>query len=346
MAIVRLSPGVYRDSVTGKTIKSATGQAPMATKPKTPVQQQQQVQQQQVQQPAATTNPDLLGLQDKRKKIIANIQAKGGKASAPGYTQILSDLDKRIKGLRAQPAGVAGTGGNITPNLDVDPSPLNKTPVDTTTSEPQTAGPSAIDTSSPVWDMLFKPTKGFDENADYVRAKEKGMNDMAKMAAARGLVGSGAEVGGTAEFLSGLNAQESNRINEYNNIAADRLHQILTEQASLSEGARKTNLEFLAEMLGIGSEQNPAQLGLNAAGSTSDLIEKNAKNKEGYVATDYKKSYPSGGGAAPSYVPPSLTSTPINGSSILGQVMGYNADTAGLNAITGGLGSLFNALRR
>lgn len=333
MAYVRVSPGMYRDTTTGKIVRSATPPTtnpvtkPAATaRPATPA------------QPAATAQTgatsDLGALQDQRKRLVNTIQARGGKQNAPNYTARLNALDEQIRGIRAQP-------GAVTPPA----APMNQPPPEADAAPTLAQAPAAgTEASNAVWEMLFKPTRGFDENPDYVSARNKGTEQLRNYYAGRGLLDSDSETSGMADFLSNLNAAEEKRINDYNNIASGRLSDILMSQASLGEQGRQANLGFLADMFRIGASQNPTQYGYNATSQISDLNMANAKNSVNTAAQNYQTVRGGSGGTVPSYIPPFANAPTVTTGNLLEENNNYLSGTNLLNSIASGLGSILRGL--
>lgn len=179
--------------------------------------------------------------------------------------------------------------------------------------------------------QAYEP-KNFEGSPLYQFQKQKGMQDMEKLMAARGLTGSGAEVQANSDFLVNLNAQESEKQRQYADQAAQRQQQAMQFIANFDQAEknalrdqwntdldRQTNISqfeanrgdrrqelatsFLSNILGLQSQNDIARIAQGGLNSQSALTEQLMKAISGFTANNYARSYGGGGGAAPT--PPS-----------------------------------------
>jgi hypothetical protein len=85
--------------------------------------------------------------------------------------------------------------------------------------------------------QAYEP-KNFEGSPLYQFQKQKGMQDMEKLMASRGLTGSGAEVQANSDFLVNLNAQESEKQRQYADQAAQRQQQAMQFIANFDQGEK------------------------------------------------------------------------------------------------------------
>jgi len=179
--------------------------------------------------------------------------------------------------------------------------------------------------------QAYEP-KNFEGSPLYQFQKQKGMQDMEKLMAARGLTGSGAEVQANSDFLANLNAQEAEKQRQYADQTAQRQQQAMQFIANFDQAEknalrdqwnadldRQTNINqfeanrgdrrqelatsFLSNILGLQSQNDIARIAQGGLNSQSALTDQLMKAISGFTANNYARSYGGGGGVAPT--PPS-----------------------------------------
>jgi hypothetical protein len=178
--------------------------------------------------------------------------------------------------------------------------------------------------------QAYEP-KFYEGSPLYQFQKQQGSKDLERLMAARGLTGSGAEVQANSDFLSKLNADESEKARQYAEQAANRQQTAMQFLANFDQEERDKQLEqwnkntdrqlnmqefdtnradrrnelatqFLTNILGM-QAQNPiatqAQSGLD---SQTALTKALTQMMGSFTANNYPRSYGGGGGTPP--VPP------------------------------------------
>lgn len=209
--------------------------------------------------------------------------------------------------------------------------------------------------------QAYEP-KNFEGSPLYQFQKQKGMQDMEKLMAARGLTGSGAEIEANSDFLVNLNAQESEKQRQYADQTAQRQQQAMQFIANFDQQEknalrdqwnadldRQTNIgqfeatrgdrrqelatNFLQNLLGLQSQNDIARISQGGLNSQTGLSQELMKALAGFTANNYARSYGGGGGVAP---------TPPSGGNmdIMRILMGYG-DRAGNNDMTDSILRMF-----
>ena len=196
----------------------------------------------------------------------------------------------------------------------------------------------------------------------YQFQKEKGMQDLEKLMAARGLTGSGAEVQANSDFLGKLNAEESEKARQYAEQAANRQQQAMQFIANYDRGERDAQLaqantntdrridlqkfdaqrgdrrgevmtNFLTNILGLQANNNVANLASSGLSSSTALSKAMADMLGQYNSNNYARSYSSGGGTPPT--------PPTSGNAdIMRELMNYG-NRAGNNDLLDGIFRMF-----
>ena len=209
--------------------------------------------------------------------------------------------------------------------------------------------------------QAYEP-KNFEGSPLYQFQKQKGVQDMEKLMAARGLTGSGAEIQANSDFLVNLNAQESEKQRQYADQTAQRQQQAMQFIANFDQQEknalrdqwnadldRQTNIgqfeanrgdrrqelatNFLSNLLGLQSQNDIARISQGGLNSQTGLSQELMKALAGFTANNYARSYGGGGGVAP---------TPPSGGNmdIMRILMGYG-DRAGNNDMTDSILRMF-----
>lgn len=209
--------------------------------------------------------------------------------------------------------------------------------------------------------QAYEP-KNFDGSPLYQFQKDKGMRDLERLMAARGLTGSGAEVQANSDFLANLNATEAEKQRQYAEANRDRQQSATQFIANFDQAERnalrdqwnsdldrQTNINqfeanrgdarqalavnFLNNVLGLQSQNDIARLANAGMGSQTDLTKAliNAMTQNTMAQAPRTSG---GGGAAP---PPPQ---PSNNSDLWRILMNYG-NNAGSNDMFNQVLSLF-----
>lgn len=241
-------------------------------------------------------------------------------------------------------------GQTVTPPPSTTTPPANTAPsISPPTPAPAAQAPGAIQPNfmnyqSPMTRSLLEAMgkglntmqayepKNFEGSPLYQFQKQKGLQDLEKLMAARGLTNSGAEIQANSDFLANLNATESEKQRQYADQTAQRTQNAMQFAANYDQSERenlrnqlnqdlerrkdaqqfdanredtrtalRTNfLSNILQMMGNSNIMGQAQSGLNSQTAlTQALANAIAQNK----ADNWTRSYGGGGGTPP--IPPS-----------------------------------------
>ncbi|NDC39004.1 MAG: hypothetical protein EBZ48_13295 [Proteobacteria bacterium] len=249
----------------------------------------------------------------------------------------------------AQPEAPAAAPQPPAPTFEYQQSPMTKALLDAMNNGLSTA-------------QAYEP-KFYEGSPLYQFQKQQGQRDLEKLMAARGLTGSGAEVQANSDFLSKLNADESEKARQYAEEAANRQNQAMQFLANFDKEERQSQLEqwnkntdrqidmqqfdanrqdrrnevvsnFLTNILGLQSQNDIARLSQSGltdqtalSKALSDMISRN-------IANDYTRAYGGGGGQAPI--------APNSGNSDIMSILMRYGDRAGNNDVIDGLLRMFS----
>ncbi len=164
----------------------------------------------------------------------------------------------------------------------------------------------------------------FEGSPLYKFQKEQGQKDLAKLMAARGLTGSGAEIQGYSDFLGKIGAEESEKQRQYaegqmtrnndalrfiadfdardrenlrsqGNLDADRLQRYQFDQAGQAQQDKQGMLNFFQNILGQQAQGSPMTAALNALGSQNDASSTLGKAMQQFLSNRFTKAVPTGG---------------------------------------------------
>lgn len=260
------------------------------------------------------TNLDQLNAQ--RARTQAELARRSGSA-ATGWNTRLSQIDNAIKGF--QPT---------TPTPTAQPTPT--TPTNTT--NPQTNQALFPDVDN------FMP-ETYEGSSLYKFQRDKGLQDSEKFYASRGLTGSGAEVEGRNEFLTGLGAQEAQRAQGLAQTNADRYATLQENEAMRRERNSNESFNRLYNILGLAAQQNPIQYANAGNNQIAGIMEQISKLKANSAANNYRVSS-GGGGYTPIQTP--YPSSPDYSSVNLANIQGNSQNNNDwMNTITKLIGGLF-----
>ena len=238
----RVSPGLYR---------SSTGQL-------TP---QSQIKKPTVGTPVSTATPTQAGQQPadvaaQRRKYQEAVNRRGrftaGSQEYNNNASIIKDLGSRLGFNWQKQIGADWSPNPTTASTTEAPAPAASEPAPTPTAPASVPviGSQYANYNSPMTGALLKAMgqgmntmqayepKNFEGSPLYQFQKQKGMQDMEKLMASRGLTGSGAEVQANSDFLVNLNAQESEKQRQYADQAAQRQQQAMQFIANFDQGEK------------------------------------------------------------------------------------------------------------
>lgn len=318
MAITRVSPGVYRDN-TGRLINSPRPPVARPTQPN----------------PAAQNRAKDAELY---RGAIDSINKNGYQPGSTEYNsqaQTIKDLGSKY-GYNWQ----RHIGANWSPTPAPTPAPAASPAMPPETPHAQSAPVSTdyLNYQSPMTKSLLDAMKGgvgtmsayepknFEGSPMYQFQKQKGMEDLQKLMASRGLTNSGAEIQANSNFVTELNATEAEKQRQYAESAAnraqsqmqyianfdqaernnlrDQLNTDITRRmqqqqfdATRQDGRQRLMTDFLSNVLQMQSNNPIAQLAYQGLGQQSDYTAALMKAISGNIASNYPRSY--GGGSAP-----------------------------------------------
>ena len=277
-----------------------------------------------------------------------------------------------------KPTPAPAPGGNTTPpagNNNQPPAPQPQTP-----AAPATPAPADTNASSPMTQALLQALTGgmssirayepqnFEGSPMYQFQKQKGMQDLERLMAARGLTNSGAEIQANSDFLAQLNASEAEKQRQYaqgdmdrtmgglfnvagldradrqmnweqNNANLNRLLELQQLESNRNDQARGRDQNFLLGLLGIQAQNPIADQSFKATGEASQYQKALQDALAAFTSNNYQRQIPSGGGGA-GLPPPAPQS---NSGLDIGKLLlayGNRADNQGL------WGTLFGSLAR
>jgi hypothetical protein len=210
--------------------------------------------------------------------------------------------------------------------------------------------------------QAYEP-KFFEGSPLYQFQKEKGMKDLEKLMAARGLTGSGAEIQGNSDFLAQINATEAEKQRGYAEANRDRQNQMMQFIANFDSQERealrdqwnkdldqRTNMQqfeanrgdarqamavnFLSNLLNMQSQNDIARISQGGMGSQTELT----KALLQAMTNNTMAQVPRGGGGGGGTPPPPQ---PSNNSALMGLLMNYG-NRAGNNDFLNGILNLFS----
>ena len=178
--------------------------------------------------------------------------------------------------------------------------------------------------------------KFFEGSPMYQFQKQKGMADLEKLMAARGLTGSGAEIQGNSDFLANINATEAEKQRQYAEAERDRRqrgmefianfnrseredlrdqwNRNLDRQQNISEfeatrGDRRQEaaINFLNNILGMQAQNDIARISVGGQNSQTDLTKALMQMIGNNIMSQVPRATGGGGGGAPPPAPSNMT---------------------------------------
>jgi hypothetical protein len=203
----------------------------------------------------------------------------------------------------------------------------------------------------------------FEGSPLYQFQKQKGMADLEKLMASRGLTGSGAEIQGNSDFLANINATEAEKQRQYAESNRDRQQAAMQFIANFDQNERdglrdqwnkdldrRTNLQrfeatrqderqqqaanFLTNLLQMQSSNDIARLSQGGMNSQTDLT----KMLMSAMVNNTMAQVPRGGGGGGGTPPPPQA----NNSTALMEILTRYGDRAGNNDVFDGILRLFS----
>lgn len=236
---------------------------------------------------------------------------------------------------------------------------------------PETPAPTGgTDATSPmtkaIMDMLtggmsttraYEP-QNFEGSPLYQFQKQKGMQDLEKLMAARGLTNSGAEIQANSDFLAQLGATEAEKQRQYaqgdmdrtmggmfnlagldradrqmnweqNNANLDRLIGLQQYETGRSDAARERDRNFLTQILTLQAQNPIADQSFRATGERSQYEKALQDSLAAFISNNYQRQISSGGGGAGLPPPPQQSGSGLNIAQLLLNY-GNRADNQGL----------------
>lgn len=210
--------------------------------------------------------------------------------------------------------------------------------------------------------QAYEP-KFFEGSPLYQFQKQKGMADLEKLMAARGLTGSGAEIQGNSDFLANINATEAEKQRQYAESNRDRQQQMMQFIANFDRDEReslrdqwnkdldqRTNMSqfeanrqdarqaaatnFLTNLLSMQSQNDIARLSQGGMNSQTDL----SKALLNAFTQNTMAQIPRGGGGGGGAPPP----PPQSNNSGLYEILARYGNRAGNNDFFDGMLRLFS----
>lgn len=241
---------------------------------------------------------------------------------------------------------------------NTNPAPTTETPVAPEAPQPQAAPaqPQGSVTSPMTQALMDAFSKGlntmqayepknFEGSPMYQFQKQKGMQDLEKLMAARGLTNSGAEVQANSDFLANLNATEAEKQRQYADQAAQRAQQAMQFIANYDQ-AERSNLtdqqqfeanrqdrrqelatNFLNNILGLQAQNDVGRMSQAGLNSQTDLT----KALMSAITSNIGANVPRvSGGGTPAPPPPSSAA----GNSALARILAQFGNSANNNDVS------------
>jgi len=191
--------------------------------------------------------------------------------------------------------------------------------------------------------QAYEP-KNFEGSPMYQFQKQKGMQDLEKLMASRGLTNSGAEVQANSDFLANINATEAEKQRQYADQASQRAQQAmqfianydqaersnLTEQQQFEAGRddrrKELAINFLNNILGLQAQNDVARISAGGLDTQTGL----SKALLSAITSNIGSNVPrvSGGAGAP---PPPPSS--VAGNNALAQILAQYGNSANNNDV-------------
>lgn len=298
---------------------------------------------------AAKQTPQYLGgLQDKRRQMISTIRSRGGAAANPGVANRLHNLTGQIQGIRAQQNPVQPPATPPTEPAATLPNTSDPNNEQARTQLPNEETQAQVNALFP-GQRAFLP-ENYQGSPLYQFQANEGQKRLDKMYAARGLTGSGAEIGGNTQFLNELGARESDRQQGVAQTEADRLYNFYQDEANRKERVGNEQFDRAYSLTDLALSQNPMQYTYGAAG---DLA--NQYNQQGQINANYRKDRygrvrggggGGGGGGYPApFQAPFPTSPNFTGIDLQSPVLNQNSNFGWMSGLGEAGAALFNAYR-
>lgn len=288
------------------------------------------------QQPIATqqptqAQPGLEDLQARRRSVIQQIQSRGGKAQAPGFTKRLGNIDSQIRSLR----NTASVPGGETPGAEPPAAPTPEVAPPLRAEPEQDPGLFPSQTAMMPENYQGSPTYKFQQ--------QEGLKALERLMSARGLTKSGAELETNSKFLNQLGAQEADRMQTIAQQEADRLERVQGREADRLANREDSQWRRAMDVINFLGDQNPMKYAYEGLNTYADLGAQRGKSRAGFRRDNYQRvtPRPTGGpsGPAPVFQPPFPSSPDY---SMADMIAGQNSSYDNNNFLS----SLGNAISR
>jgi len=204
------------------------------------------------------------------------------------------------------------------------PQPNPMTPQVSDPLQPAPGQPTQGDTSALFPSYRAMLPKSFENDPIYNWTKERGMKELDSKLAARGLIGSGAEIEANRQLIGELNANTADRYTGIAQQEADRLERIQGREADRLTGRDDANWSRQMDMLNLALGQNPMEYAFDATKKTGDLtLDKNKSYADAIKDFYTRVIAPSFGGGGQAPLPPAPPGAPdYTGADIMSRIMG------------------------
>ena len=204
------------------------------------------------------------------------------------------------------PFGGEKAGGAMpTSNVPGTGGPLEYTP---STGGPLTLDPSAAGGFRGIEDFM---AKDITSSPAYQYRLGEGQKSLDRLYAARGLKGSGAEIGGNAKMINELTGTETDKAREFAMNNANRFDSQAQNFANNKLQSDQQAWGRISDTLGFMERQNPMQYADSASKAMSDYMINQGKTAANYNNNSYTRATGGGGGGGgmnkPAYLPPTVT---------------------------------------
>ncbi len=275
MATVRgiyQSPGVYRNPTTGKLFQSTNG---------------------------ILNNPSI----PKKQNPVVNNQAQNT-VNTGGWNETLSNEAKKLRQIEAggklnsnqqnrlnELMGIKANKNVVANNLTTDTTTTDQTQPTTTETTPAPQA-SSTDFLKSLSETLFPGNRAIDsdrigKDVLYNDALKRGEQVLDRRAAARGLLGSGAEIEAFNDFQSQLGAKTAERISQVDQQEAERLANIQIQEALRRERQQQNYFDNNFKLADLMASQDPSNAIMQALISSGEMTAEKAKTLANFLKGNY-----------------------------------------------------------
>jgi hypothetical protein len=289
--------------------------------------------------PAIGTNTaapagDLASLQAQRKKIINEIHRRGGQGKAPGFAKQLQDVTSQIRGLRA---------GGQNPSIPTPPPAAPEDPAASIPPNPENP-PASDEAMNALYPGLnYQLPENYEGSPMYKWQMERGNKMLDRRLAARGLLGSGAELEAANQLAAQVGAQESDRLRGDMQTEADRYERVSANEANRRTQAGDTQWRRLMDLMDFSTRNSPMDAAYRGLEGFQGLFGDQSKERSGNRANNYQRVTAPGGRAIAPFLPPGSSSPNYTQADLAALMLGNsnNRNTGSfLDSIIGSIGPI------